>query len=335
MKKNPKLTLIFYATSLMLLYPSISSSWAKPPKTAKIVFTSTRDGNKEIYMMNADGSQQTRLTNDPADDFHPTWSPTGEQILFVSNRQGLPDLYLMEADGKSERRVFSKGARREDPTWSPDSKQIAYERWERDGLAIYIATLDTKGEERVAGGVDPAWAPYKNELAFIGTGDNRIAILTVHAPPPKKPIQGDRMFMKNPEWSPSGSELVFSGREWDVDRGEFKTEVLYTVNRDGTDVRQIVKRTKLEFLGPVWSPRRDALLYEQRVDGKKAGGKIVGGRFQLFKTALPAGKPKQLTQHGQNIQADWFDPDALPVSPEPQLLTTTWGQVKKEKQSKQ
>ena len=321
--------LVFIILSAVAVNASLFPVFAKAPKTAKIVFTSTRDGNKEIYTMNPDGSQQVRLTHNPADDLYPTWSPTGEQILFVSNRHGLPDLYLMQADGKSERRVFSKGGRRENPTWSPDGKQIAYERWDRDGSAIYIATINTKTEVRVAGGIDPVWAPRRSELAFVGTGDNRIAILTPQTPPPRKLLQGDNMFMKHPDWSPSGKQLVFSGREWDADFGEFKTEVLYIVDRDGTGVRQIVKRTKLAFLGPVWSPRGDALLYEQRVDARVVGKRAEGGRFQLFKIALHSGKTKKLTQHGQNIQADWFDPEALPIQPNTTMLTTLWGELKK------
>lgn len=330
MRKHCKLTPIFYALGLVLLSVSVSQSWAKPPKTARIVFTSTRDGNKEIYTMNPDASQQVRLTHNPADDFDPAWSPTGNQILFVSNRHGLPDLYFMDPDGKSERRVFSKGARREDPSWSVDGKQIAYERRGPDGWAIYIAVLDTKVEKRVAGGTDPAWAPRRSELAFVGSGDRRIALLNPQAPPPRKLLQGDRMFMTNPAWSPLGNALVFSGREWDPERAEFKTAVLYTVNRDGTDLKQVVKKTKLAFLGPVWSPQGDELLYEQQIEGKRVGNRVVGDQFQLFKTGLNGGKPKQLTRHGHNIQADWFDPEALPVQPKETMLTTLWGQVKKE-----
>ena len=329
MRKHFKLTPIFCALGLVLLSTSVPNGWAKPPKTAKIVFTSTRDGNKEIYTMNPNGSQQVRLTHNPADDLYPTWSPTGEQILFVSNRHGLPDLYVMDADGKSERRVFAKGARREDPSWSADGKQIAYERRDRDGWAIYIATLDTKAEVRVASGIDPAWAPRRSELAFVGAVDGQIALLNLQAPP-RKLIQGGGISMRNPKWSPSGKRFIFSGREWDLDRAEFKTAVLYTVNRDGTALKQVVKRTKLAFLGPVWSPQGDELLYEQNVGGKEVGVRIVGGRFQLFKTDLNGGKPKQLTQHGHNIEADWFDPEALPVQPNRTKLTTLWGQLKSE-----
>ena len=73
---------------------------AQAPGTAKIVFVSARDLNREIYLMNPDGSEQVNLTKNLADDLFPVWSPTGEQILFVSDRDGIRDLYLMDADGR-------------------------------------------------------------------------------------------------------------------------------------------------------------------------------------------------------------------------------------------
>ena len=66
-----------------------------------IAFQSNRDGNDEIYLMNGDGSGLVNLTNNPADDFRPVWSPDGEKIIFASNRDGNKEIYMMNADGRS------------------------------------------------------------------------------------------------------------------------------------------------------------------------------------------------------------------------------------------
>jgi len=90
------------------------------PDGSKIVFESTRDGQSEIYVMNADGSKQLRLTNNSAADTAPAWSPDGTKILFTSLRDGAmsPALYLMNADGSSQTRVTdgSDGVWRLSPT---------------------------------------------------------------------------------------------------------------------------------------------------------------------------------------------------------------------------
>lgn len=77
------------------------------PDGSKIVFQSNRDGQPEIYVMNADGSAQTRLTNNPAWDTAPAWSPDGTKILFTSLRDDpmIPALYVMNADGSGQTRV--------------------------------------------------------------------------------------------------------------------------------------------------------------------------------------------------------------------------------------
>src|SRR5262245_1755895 len=72
----------------------------------KIAFTSTRDGNTEIYVMNADGSGQANISRSPSSgDYSPSWSPDGRQLAFVSTRGGNPDVYIMNADGSGVRRV--------------------------------------------------------------------------------------------------------------------------------------------------------------------------------------------------------------------------------------
>ena len=97
--------------SVVMLYTSVWNVRAKAPETAKIVFTSLRNHDREVYIMDANGQKEINLTEHPADDIQPTWSPTGERILFVSDRDRFPrswDLYLMDADGSNVRRVFGK-----------------------------------------------------------------------------------------------------------------------------------------------------------------------------------------------------------------------------------
>lgn len=99
------------------------------PVPCNIAFDSDRDGSREIYSMAPDGSGQVNLTNNPADDFDPVWSPDGTQIAFVSNRETDAGegqfIYTMQADGSGVTRV-SVQAESNFPDWSPLGNQIAY-----------------------------------------------------------------------------------------------------------------------------------------------------------------------------------------------------------------
>ena len=69
---------------------------------AQIAFSSNREGNYEIYVMNADGGNQQRLTNNPHADWSPSWSPDGKRIAFSSDRDGASEIYVMDADGSNQ-----------------------------------------------------------------------------------------------------------------------------------------------------------------------------------------------------------------------------------------
>ena len=310
---------------LILVCSSISRIWAKAPETPKIAFASFREGNRDIYLMNPDGTQQVKITNHRANDSMPVWSPTGEQILFASdrNKQQLHwDIYLMDADGSNVRAVFVKSAYRFQPAWSPDGTQIAYTRRERDEWLIYITPINGKTEERVAIGSCPTWSPDGTEIAFVSGALERrhISILSLGTRrqkvifPPKAPpswIEGRVV------WSPQGDKLAFSWLH-QVPLEEFiDTQTIYTVNRDGTDLVQLVDEAAPKATYPVWSPQGDALLY-------------IHKQRQIFKIGVDEKQPEQLTHIGINYLGDWFDPTyALPVSPQPQMLTTIWGDIKK------
>ena len=333
--KNPSL-LLYLVLSVVLLYGVVCPVWAQPPKTSKIVFVSARDFNREIYLMNPDGSEQVNLTKNLADDLFPAWSPTGGQILFVSDRDGMRDLYVMDADGGNVERVFRQRARRENPTWAPDGKQIAYER----GNAIYIATVGKQIEELVAHGFDPVWSPDGREIALTLNpfGSHRLALLNIHTRRQRHLLpQEVSAWQAQPAWTATSDKLSFSwnknplpvppdampGKPFRVPREWLNKETIYIVNRDGTDLQKIVNEAGPKAKDPVWSPLGDEIIYTQEIDG----------HLQLFKVNLGSRVVTQLTHIGDiyqaNALADWFDPVTLDVLPQPQLLPIEWGKIKK------
>jgi len=89
------------------------------PDGKRIAFHSNRDGNEEIYVMNADGSGQTRLTKNEVGDTSPAWSPDGKRIAFVSERDGNLEIYVMNADGSGQTRLTNNDADDIEPAWQP------------------------------------------------------------------------------------------------------------------------------------------------------------------------------------------------------------------------
>ena len=85
----------------------------------KIAFDTDRDGNYEIYVMDADGSNQTNLTNNPAQDGYPSWSPDGSVIAFISDRDGNYEIHVMDADGSNLTNLTNNPASDGSPSWLP------------------------------------------------------------------------------------------------------------------------------------------------------------------------------------------------------------------------
>ncbi len=327
--------LCYALSSTFLIFASLSAVLAKAPETAKIVFTSKRDGNFEIYIMNPDGSDQKNLTQHRAQDWVPVWSPTGEQILFLSNRDGIADLYLMDADGTNVRQVFKKLIGRVFPTWSPDGKALAYNRFNTP--SIYTASIDGKDEAKLTDGLWPAWSPNGSEIAFMAGeffwGDNGhlgatnawVQIINLQTHVEEKLLPG-KVWMFDPAWAPNGAQIAFSWngmQEKDLLEGREvrPTMGIYVVNRDGSGLRKIIDAGDAGLMSnPTWALQGNELIYHKQ----------FGGVSQLFKIALDGGVPERLTpQQGNNFSADWFDPAfALPVSPQSSPLTTIWGKLK-------
>ena len=159
-----------------------SPKWS--PDGSKIVFTSNRSAtgsDKEIYVMNADSTNQTALTNNTALDFRPDWSPDGSKIAFHTNRDaGNFEIYVMNADGSNQTRITNNPALDAAPSWSPDGTKLAFVSSRDSNDEIYTMNADGSNPVRLTFNTvqdeAPSWNPRRTAapravfLDYFGTG---------------------------------------------------------------------------------------------------------------------------------------------------------------------
>lgn len=182
-------------------HPGLNLGGAMSPAGGAIAVTLSKDGNSEIYTVDASGNVKTRLTKNRAIDGSPSWSPGGNQIAFVSNRAGSPQIYRMSASGGGARRVTKKGKYNQTPDWNPGpgdaANWIAYAG--RDGSRYDCFKVNVKSGKIVrltqGGGrhADPTWAPDGRLVAFSSSqrgivianedGNNQISVMKAGTTP--------------------------------------------------------------------------------------------------------------------------------------------------------
>src|SRR5439155_1680075 len=149
-----------------------------------IAFHSNRNGNVQIFVMNADGSHVTLVTNNTALNFGPVWSPDGTRIVFSSNVGGDFQIYVIDADGTGMTQI-TNAAQAFNPVWSPDGRQIAFTS-NRDGnFDVFVMNADGTGVTQLNSGDftddDPVWSPDGKKIAFQSTRDGHEEIYIMNA----------------------------------------------------------------------------------------------------------------------------------------------------------
>jgi TolB protein len=188
-----------------------------PGQNGKIAFHSNRDGNWEIYAMNPDGSGQTRLTFNGADDLSPAWSADGTKIAFASSRDGNYEIYTMNADGTGVTRITNHAAADVGPAWSPDGTKIAFGS-QRDGNSeLYTMNSNGTGVTRITNhsSVDgqPAWSPDGTKIAFTTDRNGAsfgldIYVINTDGTNPERVTDAAHPELE-PSWSPDGTEIAY------------------------------------------------------------------------------------------------------------------------------
>jgi Tol biopolymer transport system component len=215
---------------------------AYSPDGRQIVFASNRYGDNEIFMMNADGSNQRRLTSSPGRDAHPQFSPDGKKIAFQSPRDGVDtNLYVMNGDGSRQVKITRHKGFAGVPNWSPDGKQILYQ-W-RDDTAndnrwhIYLINADGSNPRRLTGDAAnnqvPNWSPDGKQILLYSdrTGNDQIYVMDADGSNVTR-LTNNAANDHAAFWSRDGKRIVFCS---DRDGGR----EVYTMNADGSNQRRV------------------------------------------------------------------------------------------------
>ena len=279
-------------------------------RRTKIAFTSARDGNLEICVMDGDGKNQKRLTVNPARDEYPAWSPDGKKIAFVSNRNNVnkdrKQIWVIDADGKNPIRL-TDGLVDSFPDWSPDGTKIVYDT--HGGITVMDADGNNK---RVFSrrGFHPSWSPDGKRIAFISFRNGNGAQLYVMDVDGRNRLRLTHDFVRKrlPSWSHNGKRIAYVG-----------DNVIWVVDSDGKNPRQLTEHVTEEH--PTWSPDSESIAFHSF--GRDPG--IVG----IYTVDVTNGDVDALPRDPafSNAEPDWLYPGELSVSPEGSR-TTIWGRMK-------
>jgi Tol biopolymer transport system component len=248
---------------VVFLLSSSSDTFAQGD-LCKIVFQSDRDGNDEIYVMDASGMHKQRLTNNLSADGGPAWSPDGSHIAFWSGRDGNDEVFVMESDGSNVVQITTGMDTDEPPDWSPDGSQIAFYSNHDGQRDIYIMHADGSNMQRVTSGGQAdsavAWSPDGSQIAFQSTRDGNYEIYTMDVDGSNiQRITSHGAVDSDPSWSPDGSKLAFfSNRD-----GHWET---YTIETDGTDFTAFLDDSYEDYRA-VWKDTNTLIFQSNRWGG--------------------------------------------------------------------
>jgi Tol biopolymer transport system component len=281
-----------------------------PGNNGKIAFSSSRavgaavTGNYEIYTMNPDGSNVTDLTNNPAYDASPKWSPDGKKIVFASNRDDpKSEIYVMNADGSGVTRLTNSPEEDSGPTWSPDGNKIAFVSNRTGNYEIYTMNADGSALQDITNNpaVDTSvsWGS-NNRILFIRYSNNYDIYVMNPDGSGQTKLTDNPLNDFAPDWSPDATKIVFHGSMKDWVNNE-----IYVMNADGSGRRRMTSNPGWDGWAK-WSPDGTRIVFQSDRDG---------GNWEIYSMNVADGSVvTRLTTWtwGANGEVDW---QPLPTTP--------------------
>ena len=238
--------------------PTASNTWSK------IVYQNFAN-NWDVYIMNGDGSNPTRLTTSGSTNTTPRLNRGATRIVFGSNETGNYDIFVMNVDGSGRGRLTSNRGNDYNPAWSPDSGQIVFNSY-RDGQSeVYRMDADGRNQTRLTNspGYDgePVWSPDGSKIAFVSIRESGQQIYTMNSDGSHVTRLTLADYAEFPSWSPDGSQIAFSADS----NGDGFLE-LALINADGRNQHFVYSTgTQADFWAHGWSP-----------DGRSVVGTLIG-----------------------------------------------------------
>jgi TolB protein len=257
-------------------------------------------GSYDLYVVNADGSGLTRLTDGGGDETNPVWSPDGTRLTYVvDNPDGTSEVLIMNADGTGKTKL-TNGEHDFSPAWSPDGDRIAFVRSGAD-YDIYSVRPDGtdltpltnySGFEEM-----PLWSPDGSMIAFSGsqTGEDELYVANADGSGVAKltdvPTDGRGCCIGRAAWSPDGTKIAFAvygDGNWGI----------YAVNADGTAQTRLTSGPGDE-VSPVWAPDGGEIAFLASPVPSSEGDN--GGTFDVYTMEPEGSSVTRLTQDAQAL----------------------------------
>ena len=224
------------------------------PDTSRIAFASHRDGNWEIYVSDADGQNQTRLTRRNGHTRFPLWSADRTKIAFAGQIGGGEgwEFWVMNADGSGARRLFAGLVGKSHREWSREGRRIAVTAEIAGNVDVYVVDVASARMTRVTSSPavdrDPTWSPDGRYIAFSSERDGNREIYVARADGSElRRLTNNARTDASPVWSPDGTRILFvSDRDG--------TSELYVIGPDGSALERLTTDAHSSRDAPRWSP---------------------------------------------------------------------------------